>query len=278
MFIYNMSEFKLMLAPIEDMTSNAFRTICHKYGADITFTEMVRFESLAKNNKTSWDRIILKDKTPAVIQIIGHKEIFLKKFLSKFEPNQGFIGFNLNLGCPAPNFVNNGVGCAMVKRISKTKALIDIIKKKGYGASIKLRLGLNQFEKDKKAYIRLIKNVNANSFIIHARHGNQSYNIPADFSIYQECVDTGKTIIANGDINSKKQIDFLKKIGVNGAMIGRSAILDPSIFNKLKGLPYPKIEVILAEYVKLADKFDEPFRYRKNVLKRRIVSAQEING
>jgi len=273
-----MSEFKLMLAPIEDMTSNAFRTICHKYGADITFTEMVRFESLAKNNKTSWDRIILKDKTPAVIQIIGHKEIFLKKFLSKFEPNQGFMGFNLNLGCPAPNFVNQGVGCAMVKRISKTRALVETIKKKGYNASIKIRLGLNQFEKDKKAYLRLIKNVNANSFIIHARHGNQSYNVPADFSIYQECVDTGKTIIANGDIKTQKQIDFLKKIGLKGAMIGRPAILDPSIFNKLKGLSSPKLEAILAEYVKLADKFDEPFRYRKNILKRRIIPAQEING
>ncbi len=272
-----MSEFKLMLAPIEDMTSNAFRSICHKYGADITFTEMVRFESLAKNNETSWDRIILKDETPAVIQVIGHKEIFLKKFLSKFEPQEGFLGFNLNLGCPAPNFVNNGVGCAMIKRISKTKKLVEIIKKKKYDVSIKMRLGLNEFEKEKKVYLNLIKNVNASSFIIHARHGNQSYNVPADFNIYPECVDTKKSIIANGDIKTTKQIDFLKKIGVKGAMIGRPAILDPSIFNKLKGLPSPSLKTIMEEYVKLADKFEEPFRYRKNILKRNI-NSEEVKG
>jgi len=272
-----MTEFKFMLAPIEDMTSNAFRSICYKYGADITFTEMVRFESLAKNNKTTWDRIIFKDETPTILQLIGHKEIFLKKFLSKFEPKPGFIGFNLNLGCPAPNFVNNGVGCAMIKRINKTRELVNIIKKRGYKASIKLRLGLNQFEKDKKVYLNLINNVNPNFFIIHARHGKQTYKDPADFSVYQECVDTGKEIIANGDIRTNKQIDSLKKIGIKGAMIGRPAILDPSIFNKLKGLHSPQLKTIMEEYVKLADKFEEPFRYRKNILKRNIIS-KEVNG
>ena len=102
------SRFWYMLAPLEDMTDTSFRTLCHKYGADLTFTELVRFESLAKNNKPSWQRITLTDETPTVILLIGAKEYFLKKFLKMFEPQKGFQGFDLNLGCPAPNFVNNG--------------------------------------------------------------------------------------------------------------------------------------------------------------------------
>jgi len=43
-----------------------------------------------------------------------------------FEKQPGFNGFNFNLGCPAPNFVNHGVGCAMIKRVSKTKKLVNI--------------------------------------------------------------------------------------------------------------------------------------------------------
>jgi len=46
-----MKKFSYMLAPIEDMTSNSFRTICYKYGADITFTELVSVQGLAKKKK-----------------------------------------------------------------------------------------------------------------------------------------------------------------------------------------------------------------------------------
>src|SRR3989344_2185320 len=256
---FYMGKFTFMLAPIEDMTSNAFRSSCHKYGADLTFTEVVRFGSLAKNNKTTWQRIFLKDNTPTVVQLIGHKDIFLKKFLGMFEKQLGFDGFNLNLGCPAPNFVNHGVGCAMIKRVSKTKKLVNIIKEKGFPVSVKIRLGLNKYEKEKKAYLNLIDAVDADFFVVHARHGQQTYAEPADFSVYEECVKTGKTIIANGDIKTKEQIDFLKGVGVRGAMIGRTAVNDPTIFARLKGIKHISKEEMIAEFNNLSEKYGEAF-------------------
>lgn len=272
------NKFYYMLAPIEDMTDSCFRTLCYRYGADSTLTELIRFESLAKNNKSSWERIELYDSTPTLIQIISEREQFLKKFLSKFSPEKGFLGFNLNLGCPAPNFVNKGVGCAMVKRISKTKKLIVIIKDYGYGASIKMRLGLNQYEKEKKAYINLIKGVNADFFIVHARHGNQTYNEKADWSIFPECVKTGKTIIANGDIETKEDVKKIKSFGCKGVMIGRAAIINPLIFAELKGLSTPSIDKIKAEYDRLLKERNPPFRYQKNIFKhlRSNVEFKEI--
>ena len=272
------NKFYYMLAPIEDMTDSCFRTICYRYGADLTLTELIRFESLAKNNKSSWERIELYDSTPTLIQIISEREQFLKKFLSKFSPEKGFLGFNLNLGCPAPNFVNKGVGCAMVKRISKTKKLIVIIKDYGYGASIKMRLGLNQYEKEKKAYINLIKGVNADFFIVHARHGNQTYNEKADWSIFPECVKTGKNIIANGDIETKEDVKKIKSFGCKGVMIGRAAIINPLIFAELKGLSTPSIDKIKAEYDRLLKERNPPFRYQKNIFKhlRSNVEFKEI--
>jgi tRNA-dihydrouridine synthase len=261
-----MEKFLYMLAPLEDMTNDSFRTLCYRHGADVTFTEKVSFESLAKNNKVSWRRIEVMDKTPTVIQVIGHREMFLKKFLSKFEPVDGFMGFNLNLGCPAPNFVNHGMGCAMVKRISKTRKLIDIIKSRGFKASVKMRLGANQYEKDKKAYLNLIKNVDADFFVVHARHGKQNYNDKADWNVFNECCETGKMIIANGDIKTKEDVSLLKSYGVNGVMIGREAIKNPGIFDILKGKPALPISEIKKEYLEIS-KRDEVFRYRKNALK-----------
>ncbi len=256
-----------MLAPIENMTDNAFRSICHKYGCDMTFTEMISIEALADNNENTLSRLDFKDNTPTQIQLIGTKEDKLELFLKNFKPKKGFSGFNLNLGCPNPNIIRLGQGCAMIKRISKVKRMIELIKKFSYPISIKLRLGLNEYEKEKKVYLNLIKEVDADFFIVHARHGKQIYKEPADFSIYEECVKTGKKIIANGDIMTKENIKFLKSIGVQGAMIGRAAIEDPLIFAKLKGIKHPTIEKVKSDYIELCTKYDAPQRYKNNILK-----------
>ena len=130
-----------------------------------------------------------------------------------------------------------------------------------------MRLGINKRDKEYKAYLNLLNNVDADFFVIHARYGMQNYEEPADFSVYEECVKTGKEIIANGDIKTREQVEYLKEVGVKGVMIGRAAVLDPSIFNKLKGIPSPTIQSIVKEYIEMNNKFNEPFKYRKNITK-----------
>jgi tRNA-dihydrouridine synthase B len=263
-----MNNFSYMLAPIEDMTSDAFRTLCYRYGADLTFTEMIRVESLAKKNKSTWSRLSMHNDTPFVIQLLGAREQYFKRFLNMFEPSKGFKGFNLNLGCPNPKVVRIGQGAALIRRISKTKKIMGVFKEYGYNASIKMRLGLNERDKSHKTYLNLINAVDADFIVVHARYGIQRYADAADFSIYDECVKTGKPIIANGDIRTREQVDYLKSIGVIGVMIGRAAVIEPSIFNKLKGKSFPNSETIKRGYIKLSELYNEPFRYRVNILKR----------
>lgn len=262
--------FKYMLAPMEDLTDSSFKTLCYKYGADLTFTEMIRIEGLAKKNENSWQRLEPKDETPTVVQLLGNNEEYLKEFLKNFNPKPGFKGININIGCPNPQVIKLGYGCSMVRRAGKVKRLINIIKDRSYEASIKMRLGLNETEKKNKLYIGLIQEVDADYFIVHARHGQETYTKPADFSVYEECTKTGKTIIANGDIGTKEQILFLKEKGVKGAMIGKAAVTNPQIFNMLKGEKIVSIEQVKKDYNELIKKFNPPFRYQKNILKRLV--------
>ncbi len=229
-----MKDFEFMLAPMEDHTGPELREECFKKGADSTFTEMARISALARNNKSTWEKIKIPKPIPTYIQIIGANENELKKFLDRFTPEEGFLGFNLNLGCPSKHMIRKGLGCALIKRITKVKTLVKTIRDRGYPVSIKLRLGLNNFEKQKKIYLNLLNEVDADFFIVHARHGQENDTNPADFSIYKDCVKTNKIIIANGDITSKEHIRKLKSLGVRGVMIGRAAINNPSIFTELK--------------------------------------------
>jgi len=229
-----MKDFELMLAPMEGHTGPEFRELCYKKGADSTFTEMARISGLAKRNKSTLEKIKIPKPIPTYIQLIGSDITDLNKFLQNFLPQKGFLGFNLNLGCSSPNMVQVGLGCALIKRISKVKKIIQTIQDYSHPASIKLRLGMNKFEKQKKVYLNLINEVDADFFIVHARDGKQTLKDPADFSVYNEIVKTNKIIIANGDIRTKEQVQYLNAIGIKGAMIGRAALKNPDIFNNLK--------------------------------------------
>ncbi len=223
-----------MLAPMEGVTDNDFRAICYRNGADLTFTEMARVDNLARLKKGEMQKISITYSTPTQIQLAGAKLSEYEKFLAAFRPAEGFRGFDLNLGCPSPEFIRQGLGAAMIKRISRVNDILKLINKSGFECSIKLRLGLNEYEKEKGVYLNLIRNVDASFFAVHAKTSKQTEDDPADFSVYARCVDTGKRIVANGDIRTRAQVRELEQSGLYGAMIGRAAIGNPGIFKELK--------------------------------------------
>jgi tRNA-dihydrouridine synthase B len=260
--------FLLLAPPLEDNSDRAFRKLCYKHGADITFTEMARLKGIVRNNNSTLKKIEISAETPTIIQLLESNEKEIEKFLKTFTPPPGFKGFNLNMGCPSPNVTNIGLGCAFMKRIEKTNKLIEVFKKYKYPISLKIRLGLNKFEQDKKVYLNIIENTNPDYFILHARHGKQTYDNPADFSVYDEAVATGKKIVANGDIHTVEQIEDLKKRGLAGAMIGRMAIYNPGIFNVFKGKEQVPIQSLKEEYLSYAKEFNTPKKYVENVTTR----------
>lgn len=259
-----MANFYYMLAPMEDITGGTLRAVCHHYGADLSFTELARVESLVKNNKATWSRLNLKDDTPVEIQLMGSREDGYERFFKMFNKSGGFKGFNLNLGCPSPIAIKNGQGCALIRRISKVKRIISIVKDNGYSCSIKMRLGVNKRDKEKKVYLNLIKAVDPEFFVLHVRTAEQSYKDKVDFSVFEECIKTGKRIVANGDISLRSQADYLRELGAYGVMLGRAAIINPGIFSTIKGKYTPPKEEIIEQFNKISKRIDEPMKYVEN--------------
>jgi len=226
-------KFMLMSAPLEAISNCEYRKKCFEAGADLTFCEMARVSNLCRKKRGEIEKTKICYSVPTQIQLAGSKLLEYKKYLDGFEVVDGFCGFNLNLGCPSPQFIRQGLGCAMMKRVSKVQEIVRMIEEYGFECSIKMRLGLNKYEKEKHIYLNLIENVDASFFVVHAKTADQTENDPADFSVYSKCVNTDKKIVANGDIRTKEQIDKLKSEGLYGAMIGRAAIRDPMIFEEL---------------------------------------------
>ena len=225
-----------MLAPMEGYTDGVLRTLCHNHGADLTFTEMTHVESLLKRNKLALARISAFNSTPVQIQLLTGREDKLMRFLKGFKPFPGFKGFNLNICCPSKDVIRQGKGAAMVKRAAKTDRLVSIIQSHGFSASVKLRLGINAFEKRNKLYLNCLRGVRADFFIVHAKTATQESTEPVDYGVFPECVEAadGIHVIANGGIDSVDKVRALIEMGVAGVMIGRAALGNPSIFDELK--------------------------------------------
>jgi tRNA-dihydrouridine synthase len=247
---------------------------------------MTHLESLLKRNKRSLERISIKDTTPVQIQILSSNEKKLDRYLSSFKLFKGFKGFNLNLSCPSRNVIKQGKGAAMVKRAKKTQKLVSTIRDYDFPVSIKIRLGLNQFEKDNKLYLNNLGGVDPDFFIVHSKHAGQTSRESEDDSVYEECVQAarGIPVIANGGIDSSNKVNMLKDQGLNGVMIGRPALNNPVIFNTIKNelginsppKPVPGISALKEEYQSIHKEHSGNNKYLSaysRILKKSLISA-----
>ena len=263
-----------MLASLERYSDSVFRTLCFNHGAELTFTEMAHVNSFLNRNRGSLQKIEPKDSTPVQIQLLSSNEGKLDRFLSGFKPFEGFMGFNLNLSCPSKDVIKQGKGAAMVKRATKTAKLVGLIRDHGHPVSVKIRLGLNQYEKDNKLYLNNLGGVDPDFFLVHAKHAGQSSEEPEDDTVYPECVDAarGIPVIANGGIETSEKVQSLMEMGVAGVMMGRPAMRNPAIFDLIKnemGLndpprPIPRATDLGQEYKDLFDSIggDEKYKFR----------------
>lgn len=266
-----------MLASLERYSDSVFRTLSYNHGADLTFTEMAHVESFLKRNKVSLEKIEPRDATPVQIQILSSNEGKLDRFLSNFKPFDGFMGFNLNLNCPSKDVIRQGKGAAMVKRAAKTARLVSLIRDHGHPVSVKIRLGLNQFEKDNKLYINNLGGVDPDFFVVHAKHAAQSSGEKEDNSVYPECVEAarGIPVIANGGIETPEMIQSLVEMGVGGVMMGRPAMGNPAIFDLMKNelgvnnppKPVPTTDDLKREYNDVYEAIGGSEKYRSRFLK-----------
>ena len=266
-----------MLASLERYSDSVFRTLCYNHGADLTFTEMAHVGSFLRRNKVSLEKIEPRDATPVQIQVLSGNEDRLDRFLSGFKSFDGFMGFNLNLSCPSKDVIRQGKGAAMVKRAAKTARLVSKIRDHGHPVSVKIRLGLNGYEKENRLYLNNLGGVDPDFFVVHAKHAAQSSDEPEDNSVYPECVEAarGIPVIANGGIETPEIVRSLAEMGVSGVMMGRPAMGNPAIFDLMRNelgvndppRPVPTTDGLKREYDDVYEAIGGSEKYRSRFLK-----------
>ena len=238
---------RLWLSPMESVSDLGFRTLCQQHGASLTFTEMIPAAALVQKNKASFSLVDTYDPSVKTgIQLLVSKPEILRKALKiiceGIETGDGRFSnlcvIDLNFGCPSPDIINSGNGPAMLKRTAKMKKLLSLLKSESpLPCGIKIRLGLNEREKQQKIYLRVIEianEVGLDYVTVHAKTAADASTAPIDWNALQEIITIAKIpIIGNGFVTDGPSAKRMLDLGCSAVMIARAAVGHPWIFEEI---------------------------------------------
>lgn len=238
----------LVLAPLAGFSDAGFRSLAAKYGAGLTYTEMISAKGMCYNNEKTFDLLVTADnESPKAVQIFGSEPEFMYRAV-KDERLDKFDIIDINMGCPVPKIVKNNEGSALLRNVPLAKELVQAVIEGANGrpVTVKFRKGFT-FEEDLASEFAIaMEQAGASAITIHGRTREQYYGGRADW----ECIRNAKRavsipVIANGDVFTADDYVRIKEYtGCDGVMLARGAIGKPFLFSTFKGL---KPEIRLCE-------------------------------
>jgi len=178
------------------------------------------------------------------IQIATSKEADCTAFLAKLEehlnefPEKDHVyGIQLNASCPSPALISIGQGPALIKRATKMATLVNALLKGRFKVSVKVRLGLNEFEAKQRKLVYLfsafekITHPNFSGVTVHFKHADQKSADAYDYTLIKDLCKFKVPMIVNGGI--KSYVDFIRIIegvdtsSIKGFMVGRAVMENP---------------------------------------------------
>jgi nifR3 family TIM-barrel protein len=226
---------KLFLAPMADVTNPAFRMLCKKHGAALTYSEMISADAvLHENARTTSRGLSSEEEKPFAIQLFGNSATNIATAASMIEERYSPDIIDLNFGCPAKVLVKDGSGSALLDFPEKIGEIVSAV----YGkvdvpVTAKIRV-LHDMKKTLDI-ARIIEEAGAGAITVHGRTQAQQYagkaeheyarNIKSELSI---------PVIANGDIvDGLSAKHVFEHTGCDALMIGRAAMGNPHVFTEI---------------------------------------------
>ena len=255
------AESNVLMAPLAGYTCYPFRIMCRQLGAGLAFTEMVSANGLKYNDRAT-AKLLCTDgaETLRAVQLLGSVPSAFEA-ACKGEYTADYDIIDINMGCPVPNVVKNGEGCALVNDLQLASRIIEACKRSGKTVTVKFRPGMNRERIVVSEFARMCEDSGADMITVHGRTRNMMYEGEPVYE-YIEAAKKAVNIpvIANGGIRSEEDaVRMMDRTGADGVMIARYGLEDPGIFSRLTGRKTVpgKLELILGQADMAENCFDE---------------------
>lgn len=235
------------LAPMAGVADSAFRTVCRRFGAAYTVSEMVSSKGLVYQDRKSRELMLLEEsERPAGIQLFGDDPVVMARAAEKaLEYDPDFL--DINMGCPVPKVAGNGSGAALMKNPALAEEIVRaVVGVSTVPVSVKFRKGWDASSVNAVEFARRMENAGASALIIHGRTRAQMYAFPVDHGIIRAVREAVRVpVFGNGGIQTAQDAArMLEQTGVQAVMVAQGALGNPFIFEQINALL--EHEVVLA--------------------------------
>ena len=290
----NLGDKPVLLAPMEDVTDQAFRLLCKEFGASMVYSEFVSADALIRSVNRSLEKIRVDDRErPVAIQIYGRDVESMVEAARIVESEAKPDILDINFGCPVKKVAGKGAGAGMLRTpqlmLDITREVVKAVK---IPVTVKTRLGWDvptlyempsewlPVQEGKSFIVELaerLQDCGIEALTIHGRTRSQMYTGQADWTLIGEVKKNPNIhipIIGNGDIKSLDDADkAFDTYGVDAVMIGRATFGCPWIFSRKELTLDEKIDVLEEQLRINVERIDE---YRGILHTRRHLAASPV--
>lgn len=230
-----------VFAPMAGLTDAACRHLMADHGAAWTVSEMASAKAITFGDQKSL--ALLKDPEPHglyAIQLFGNEPETMERAITIVrDKGIRFDILDINMGCPAPKITGGGAGSRLLldpplcgrMAAAARRALGD-----DTPLTVKMRIGWDADHLTGAEVARQCEANGADLLAVHGRTREQMYIPPIDaeaIAAIKKAVEI--PVLANGDITTAEgALALLDRTGCDGVMIGRGALGDPWLFERVR--------------------------------------------
>lgn len=251
----DLGEKPVVLAPMEDVTDQAFRILCKEFGASMVYSEFVSADALIRNVGRQFEKMRVDDsERPVAIQIYGRDVPTMVEAAKIVESEAHPDILDINFGCPVKKIAGKGAGSGMLRNPELLLEITsEVVKAVNIPVTVKTRLGwdvptmydasatIPGAPKGRPFIVELaerLQDCGIAALTIHGRTRSQMYQGEADWTLIGEVKNNPNMyipIIGNGDICTGEDAEnAFKKYGVDAVMIGRATFGQPWLFRDVR--------------------------------------------
>ncbi len=230
---------RYFLAPLAGYTHLAFRTVVRELGGlGLATTDLIVATHLLSQTRKSMELIKTSpEDQPLSVQIFSGWIDPLVQAAQWLEDN-GFASVDINMGCPMAKVNSQGGGarlmCDVDNACETVGAVVDAV---DIPVTVKMRLGWDRDNISSPILAREFEKVGVATITVHGRTRQQGFHGNVDIAGIRQTVEAVENIpvVGNGDVLTVEDAFRMRReTGCAAVAIGRGAMLDPWIFNRLQ--------------------------------------------